>query len=80
MKTEIRIRCSGRGKPWHGTNREHTYHEASREKAEESVETMNAEARTPIRLECAPWIIEEREITDWTLSEAGFQDRLGGTK
>lgn len=64
---EYRIRCSGKGKPWHkaGSNRIHTYRCASGVKALTDVDTWSVEARTPGALDCLPMVSERREVSVW---------------
>ena len=77
MKWNFQLRCSGRGKPWHGTRREHVYSCRDLEKAETSASEMNDDRKTPLHEECIPWIVESRRTTDWSPIEAGTQNQLG---
>lgn len=79
-KTEYQIRCSGRGKPWHGTRREHVYKVSTEEKGLAAAERWEDEVRTPLGEECLPMIPEQRQVGAWSPIESGTQDELGGTK
>ncbi len=72
-KVKFRLRCSGKGKPWHQT-RTHTYTTPSLQKGIEAVVRWNVEARTPGALECLPMIVETRIEPAWLPVEEGTQE------
>ena len=72
-KTEYRIRCSGKGKPWHmqNQNRQHEHGKQTLDQAVTDADTLTQSQLTPVMVECAPWIVESRTITQWNVQEVG---------
>lgn len=70
-KVLFRIRCSGKGKPWHtdAGGRVHSYPCASVEKARHAVAVWAAEARNPHSRECLPMVVESQTVSPWTAVE-----------
>ena len=67
MKTEWRIVCSGKGKPWHTESRvtQHTHTKRDVVKADADADYYNEHPLTPLQHECRPWRLQKRVVGEW---------------